>query len=64
MKITDGTEPFPGIQQHFWDVTSDGDELPDFTPDYAGAVLESTPVLLPAAEAGWRRLLLLQQFRT
>ena len=35
MKITDDTEPFPGIPPHFWGVMSDGDELPDFTPDYA-----------------------------
>ena len=32
MKITDDTEPFPGIPPHFWGVMSDGDELPDFTP--------------------------------
>ena len=29
---------------------SDGDELPDFTPDFPKPALESMPVLLPAAE--------------
>ena len=37
MKITDYTEPYPGIPPNFWGVMSDGDELPDFTPGYAEA---------------------------
>ena len=37
LKITDDTEPFPGIPPHFGGVISDGQELPDFTPDYAKA---------------------------
>ena len=37
LRITQDNEPFPGVPPHFWVVMSDGDELPDFTPDYAEA---------------------------
>ena len=39
MKITEDNEPFPGNPPHFWGVMSDGNKLPDFTPDYAEACL-------------------------
>ena len=55
MKITENTEPFPGVPPHFWGVMSDEDKLPDFTPDCADDVFGLTLVLLlsvlPAAEA-------------
>ena len=37
MKITEDTVPFPGIPQHYWGLMSDGDELPDFSTNYADA---------------------------
>ena len=37
MKITEDTKPFPGVPQHYWGLMSDGDELPDFSANYADA---------------------------
>ena len=37
MKINEDTEPFPGVQPHYWGLMSDGDELPDFSTNYADA---------------------------
>ena len=37
MKITEDTEPFPGVPPHYWGLMSDGDELPDFSANYADA---------------------------
>ena len=54
MKITEDTEPLPGVTQHFWGVMSDGDELPEFTPGYADALFGVDASGCPASGGGGR----------
>ena len=37
MRITEDTEPFPGVQPHYWGLMNDGDELPDLSTNYTDA---------------------------
>ena len=54
MKITEDTQPFPGVTQHFWGVMSDGDELPEFIPGYADAFFGVDASGCPASGGGGR----------